>query len=105
MGNVTAVLGLSVFTDLVNDTNILVIYLSLVVLFFLVGLVLGLNINTRKKISKTEKAQKKTENANNTSQTMVSGQGSSNNGQIPNTVSGTSHSRRRHHRGPSMHIL
>lgn len=101
MGNVT--LSVSAITSLLTDTNLWVIYLSLVVLFFLIGLVLGLNIGTRKSLPKDVKVPESNDIPNKSRQPLISGQENRENQQIYNTNQGH-HSRRRHHKHTSMHI-
>jgi|GEM_PF-5884096 hypothetical protein len=104
MSNVISVLGHSLISGLIPNTNLYVVYISLVVLFFLLGLVLGLNIETRRKISKEEKTHDTVNASDKTKQTFVTGQDNIENQKIYNTYQGHSHSKRRRHKHSSMHI-
>lgn len=106
MGDIISAVGFSLLTSLINDMSIIVIYISLVVLFFLLGLVLGLNIGTRKRIPKNDKTPDTTDSLNKSRQTYVPGQDSREviDQQVYNTNPEQKHSRHRHHRHSSLHI-
>lgn len=61
MGNTVAILGFSVLTNIVNATNFLVMFIALVVIFFLLGMIMGFNINAKKGNSKEEISSEKTD--------------------------------------------
>ena len=56
MESVTAIITPILLTGIVNTTSFLVVFIALVVVFFLIGLVLGLSINVRRHIANETKA-------------------------------------------------
>ncbi len=54
MGNVLTVFGFLTLPGLVNGTNILIIFILLVIVFFLLGIVIGFHINSNKRITKDD---------------------------------------------------
>jgi hypothetical protein len=60
MGNVLTVFGFFTLTGLVNGTNFIIIFISLVIVFFLLGMVIGFHINSNKHVTKDDITTEKT---------------------------------------------
>lgn len=103
MGKVFTVIECSIITGLFTDTNLWVIYISLVIIFFLVGLILGLNIGTRKRLPKDDKTPDNNDSQNKSRQALITGSENKENQQIYN-ANQVHHSSHRHHRRSNMHI-
>lgn len=56
MGSTMINFAVVMVTGLVNSRNFLAVFIALVIVFFLLGLILGLNINSRKKSSDNKQA-------------------------------------------------
>jgi hypothetical protein len=104
MGCIIYVSGL--LTGLITNTSILVIYLTLIVVFFLLGLTLGLTIQTRRRIPKDTRSSENADPLNRSRQTFVPGQDGRERAdrQISPAASEHRHSRHRRHRHSSIHI-
>lgn len=107
MRSTFAIYIFSSLTGIVNENNILVIYLSLIVIFFLLGLLFGHNIGVRKKDSRSRKSTIKQDVIKNTRPTNYPVQDSraKTDGQIYTPERSRTHSRRKHHKHNSMYSL
>ena len=102
MGNVLTILGFTTLIGLVSGTNFLVVFIALVIVFFLLGMVIGFNINSKKRVTKDDMAADKT-NASGKSRmiTTIGQDGRDAINQINNSYRGHSHSRHKHHKHSS----
>lgn len=107
MGSTFAMTGFLLLTDLVNGNNILTIFIALVVVFFLLGLLLGLNIGSRNKDTKKEKNQITPSDLKNPKQTnaLVQDTRENSTGQSYRPGQRRTHSRHRHHKHNSVYTL
>ena len=103
MGNVLTILGFTTLIGLVSGTNFLVVFIALVIVFFLLGMVIGFNINSRKRVTKDDMASGKTNAPGKSRTTNTLGQDGRNNSINPinNSYRGHSHSRHKHHKHSS----
>lgn len=106
MEKTSTILGFSVLTGLVNSTNILIIFITLVIVFFLMGIIMGFHINTKKSNSKDEPSSNKVDALGKLRQTEALGQDNQDilDRQINNSYSKQSHSRHKHHSHSSKHL-
>jgi preprotein translocase subunit SecG len=63
MGNILIAFQLTTLAALINSNNFLVLFLALVVVFFLIGLLLGLTINSRKRNTQEKQQTPATEDS------------------------------------------
>jgi hypothetical protein len=98
LGSTFAIFNFSSLAGIVNENNILVIYLSLIVVFFLLGLLFGHNIGARKKETKRKKSAVTQNTLNNTRQpnSPIPDSRVKTDGQIYNPNQSQTHSRRKH---------
>ena len=103
MGNVLTIFGFTTLIGLVSGTNFLVVFIALVIVFFLLGMVIGFNINSKKRVTKDDMASGKTDAPRKSRAINTLGQDGRDNviNQINNSYRDHSHSRHKHHKHSS----
>ncbi|MDD3173268.1 MAG: hypothetical protein PHF63_06360 [Herbinix sp.] len=100
MKNAVGFLGSSLLANLTNNLNFYILYITMVVVFFLLGLILGISIETRKKSTNDNMAPTLVDNKKKPNHTDPLVQESKDLEDIQNNRinSGSTHSRHRHNK-------
>lgn len=103
MGNALAILGFTTLIGLVNGTNFLVIFIAMVIVFFLLGMIIGFHINSKKNNTKDDMSADKTDTSGKSRAINTLGPDDWNNAinQINNSYRGYSHSQHQQHKHSS----